>query len=234
MTPLLQHVLWAIAIGSGVYVGMGGLVHYAYFVRRRDDEARWRIQPGRPIPTWGDVRARMPLVAGNLVLFNGILGATAHAALTGRTRLVSDATPLAFALAPLPFLLFHVVAYGVHRVYHAPRLFPLIHAVHHRSRTPFFVDGLVMHPIEAITSALVVVLPAFVVPTHIGAFALYVSLVGMHEFLDHTGIHLRFPGMSPSSHHDEHHRSVRRCYAQTFTFLDTLLDTGPNTREPPA
>jgi lathosterol oxidase len=47
---------------------------------------------------------------------------------------------------------------------HAPRLFRLMHAVHHASRPPTAWAAMSFHPYEALTGAIVIPLLVFVIP----------------------------------------------------------------------
>ena len=230
LASLLGFVASAI-VGNGVlYLALGAAVHHAYYDRRRDRASEWRLQPDRPMPTWAEIRSRVPALLPNIVLFNGVVGAALWAIANGHSQVVFDTRRwgvVALVLtAPIPVIAFHVLAFVVHRAYHTPSLFRLVHSVHHRERTPCFVDALAMHPFEAVTSAVVLVSPAFFLPQHILTFVAYFSFVGIHEFLDHTGVRMKFWFLSPSAQHDEHHRSVKRCYGQALTWIDDWLGTG--------
>ena len=170
------------------------------------------------MPTWVEMRTRLPNVVLNLVIFNAIVGAALWAIAAGRSRVV-------FRIGEHGVLLLVATALAAPLVF--PGLFRNVHAVHHRAATPVFVDAHYMHPAEAVYSAVALMLPAFLFPTHAIAFGIYYFTVGFHELLDHTGVRVHMPGLSPSSHHDEHHRSVKRCYGQALPLLDSWLGTGP-------
>jgi lathosterol oxidase len=230
LTTLPAFVALAILSNGLLFVLAGGLLHRAYYVKRASEAHLWRIQSDKPLPTREEMKAKLRAVLPNMLAFNGIIGIALWAVFNGYSRVVFDTSayglPLLVFTSFLPPVIFHVLAFLVHRLYHTAFFFKHIHYVHHKARTPTFVDGLAMHPIEVVTSALVLVSPAFIVPVHIAAFGLYLTLVGVHELLDHSGIRLQIFPMSASTHHDEHHRVVRRCYAQTFTWLDDLFGTG--------
>ena len=235
MDSLLDPALALFVAGTIVANGLlfllsGGALHYAFYVRRADTAAQWRIQPARPMPTRDDLATKLRFVLPSLVIFNGVLGAAFWAIATGRSQVVFDttkygATTLVVTGVLQPFV-FHVLAFISHRLYHTPWLLRHVHTVHHRANAPVFIDGLALHPVEAVTTALVLAAPAFVMPNHVIAFGTYFFVVGIHELFDHSGIRLKMPLLSASEHHDEHHRRVSRCYAQTFTFLDDWFGTG--------
>jgi sterol desaturase/sphingolipid hydroxylase (fatty acid hydroxylase superfamily) len=221
----------AVVVNGTFFFVLGGAFHRLHYVRRASEAARWRLQATRPMPTWVEMRARLPNVVLNLVIFNAIVGAAFWAIATGRSRVVFRAGEhgalLLLVTALAAPLVFHGLTYVVHRALHTPWLFRHVHSVHHRAATPVFVDAHYMHPAEAVYSAVALMLPAFLLPTHVVAFGLYYFTVGFHELLDHTGVRVHVPGLSPSSHHDEHHRSVKRCYGQALPLLDAWLGTGP-------
>lgn len=223
-------VVTTIVANGILFLVAGGTLHYAFYVRRADSASTWRIQADRPMPTADDVRAKLRFVLPSLILFNAVLGTIFWAIATHRSLVVFDTrrygVPTLILTGLLQPVVFHVTAFATHRLFHTPWLLRHVHSVHHRAHTPIFVDGLALHPVEAVTTAFVLTAPAFVLPTHVAGFAIYFFVVGIHELFDHSGIRLKMPLLSSSAHHDEHHRSVKLCYAQTFTFLDTLFGTG--------
>lgn len=220
-------ILCTIVVNGAFFFALGGGMHWWFYQRRKAQAAAWKLQPDRALPSWREIRAKLPLVLLNLTLFNAIVGAALWCALNGDTQLFVDGHSVWFSLATaaLPFLCFHGLTYYVHRFMHTPRAFRFVHSWHHRARAPCFVDAPYMHPIEAIYTGVALTLPMFLFPIHAAAFAFYYFVIGVHELLDHTGVRLHLPLFSPSAFHDRHHRSVRVCYGQAFPWLDAIHHT---------
>ena len=60
----------SIGVSVATFWGLGGLVHYWFYVRRRGDAARWKLQPRRFLsPRW----TRHAFLLGS---FNLLMGST--------------------------------------------------------------------------------------------------------------------------------------------------------------
>lgn len=124
--------------------------------------------------------------------------------------------------------------YWTHRLMHRPRWFRLAHAVHHHSRPPTTWTAMSFHPIEAITGAIVVPLLVFVVPIHISALAVVLSIATIMGVTNHMGWEM-FPRwvvhsslgnwLITASHHERHHEDYQCNFALYFRFWDRLCGT---------
>jgi hypothetical protein len=75
---------------------------------------------------------------------------------------------------------------------HNSMLFCGIHTyIIHTYTQPF--DDLYIHPVEAFGYYMILYCPPFLVPLHIGGFALYMAVMGMCGVLDHSGIKVNLP-----------------------------------------
>src|SRR3954464_7273296 len=82
----------AFSLGASVltFWGLGGLVHYHYYVRRRGQASAWKLQPERWLQA-GQVRHAFTLGSVN-ILIGSVLGGTLawHVARGGWSRLYFD------------------------------------------------------------------------------------------------------------------------------------------------
>ena len=124
--------------------------------------------------------------------------------------------------------------YWTHRLMHRPRWFRLAHAVHHASRPPTAWAAMAFHPIEALTGAIVIPLLVFVIPVHVAALAVVLTVMTVMGVTNHMGWEIwpRFMWGGPlgealitASHHQRHHSEYRCNYGLYFRFWDRLCGT---------
>lgn len=124
--------------------------------------------------------------------------------------------------------------YWTHRAMHRPHLFRLAHAVHHHSRPPTAWTAMSFHPIEAVSGAIVVPLAVFVVPIHLSALGVVLTIATVMGVTNHMGWEMfpRWLVHSPlgkwvitASHHERHHEDYQCNFALYFRFWDRLCAT---------
>jgi lathosterol oxidase len=132
---------------------------------------------------------------------------------------------LIFSIVALVFFT-ETLIYWIHRALHARCLYKLIHRYHHDFRTPTPWASLAFHPLDAFLQALPYHLFAFLVPIHVGVYAVALVPVTFWTFLIHEPP-LFFPAGWPNlaAHHEAHHTYNRFNYGQFFMFWDKLAGT---------
>lgn len=124
--------------------------------------------------------------------------------------------------------------YWTHRLMHRPRWFRIAHAVHHDSRPPTAWAAMSFHPIEAVTGAIVIPVLVFLIPIHIAALAVVLTIMTVMGVTNHMGWEI-FPRfivdgilgrwLITASHHQRHHAEYRCNYGLYFRFWDRLCRT---------
>ncbi len=124
--------------------------------------------------------------------------------------------------------------YWTHRMMHRPYWFKLAHALHHDSRPPTAWAAMSFHPWEAITGAVAIPALVFLIPIHIGALAVILSIMTLMGITNHMGWEL-FPRwivhgrlgqwVITASHHQKHHDKYRGNYGLYFRFWDKICGT---------
>lgn len=156
----------------------------------------------------------------------------------GWTRIYLDARDFPLWYLPVSVLLYLLAHdtwfYWTHRWMHRPRPFKLAHAVHHASRPPTAWAAMAFHPIEALTGAVVIPLLVFLIPIHVGALGLVLTIMTVMGVTNHMGWEMwpRFLYAGPlgnwlitASHHQRHHAEYRCNYGLYFRFWDRLCGT---------
>lgn len=156
----------------------------------------------------------------------------------GWTRIYDDVTAWPLWMLPvsvLAFLFAHDTwFYWTHRWMHRPRLFRIAHAVHHASRPPTAWAAMSFHPIEAITGAIVIPVLVMIIPIHVAALGLVLTIMTVMGVTNHMGWEI-FPRFMVSgrlgdwlitaTHHQHHHDEYRGNYGLYFRFWDRLCGT---------
>lgn len=124
--------------------------------------------------------------------------------------------------------------YWTHRLMHRPWWFRAAHAVHHASRPPTAWAAMSFHPWEALTGAVVIPALVFLIPIHVGALAVVLSIMTLMGVTNHMGWEL-FPRFMVSgkvgqwlitaTHHQRHHDEYRCNYGLYFRVWDRLCGT---------
>jgi sterol desaturase/sphingolipid hydroxylase (fatty acid hydroxylase superfamily) len=156
----------------------------------------------------------------------------------GWTKIYTDAADYPLWYLPVSVLLFLLAHdtwfYWTHRWMHQPRLFRIAHAVHHDSRPPTAWAAMSFHPWEAVTGAIVIPALVFIIPIHVAALAVVLSIMTLMGVGNHMGWEM-FPKplvhgrvgqwIITATHHQKHHDSYRGNYGLYFRFWDRLCGT---------
>jgi lathosterol oxidase len=156
----------------------------------------------------------------------------------GWTRIYTDVHAFPLWYLPVSVLLYLLAHdswfYWTHRWMHVPALFRRMHAVHHASRPPTAWAAMSFHPLEAITGAVVIPALVFLIPIHVGALGLVLTIMTVMGVTNHMGWEIwpRFVWQGPlgawlitASHHQRHHAHYNSNYGLYFRHWDRLCGT---------
>jgi Delta7-sterol 5-desaturase len=231
----LEDLLLSVGVSVGLSVltfwGLGGLVHWWFYVRRRDLAATWKLQPKRFLP------ARLVRHAFWLGGFNIVMGAVIgglfawHVAAGGWSSLYFD--PLEHGAAwlivsaLLSYFLIDAGLYYSHRFLHGEWMFKHVHRWHHRYTAPVIFTTTAVHPVEFLIFEAFVLLPALVIPVHWGVYVLVVAYTYLIGMIDHSGVIVRWPLPLHAGNrfHDDHHVFFHCNYGHHTQLFDRLHGT---------
>ena len=124
--------------------------------------------------------------------------------------------------------------YWTHRLMHRPWWFRVAHKVHHDSRPPTAWTAMSFHPWEAVTGAIVIPALVLLIPMHISALAVVLSVMTLMGITNHMGWEL-FPRfmvngalgnwLITATHHQRHHDDYRGNYGLYFRLWDKMCGT---------
>lgn len=200
-----------------------------------------RVRPG--LYAAPRMRAQMRREIGWSLLAAAIYGAPAGLVMYawarhGWTAIYTDPGLHGWLWLPLSVALYLFIHdtwfYWTHRAMHRPRLFKLMHAVHHDSRPPTAWAAMAFHPLEALSGAVLIPALTLFIPIHVAALGLVLATMTFFGVTNHMGWEI-FPrrwlggwfgaGMITASHHHRHHTDYRCNYGLYFRFWDRLCDT---------
>lgn len=121
--------------------------------------------------------------------------------------------------------------YVMHRTLHHPRLYPHVHAVHHRVTTPWAISGHYMHPVEFILTGSLVMVGPILLGVHVMVLWM---VVGFRQWIaaeGHCGYRIPFnpshlfPGYGGNLFHDFHHSRFNGNYSGFLGWIDRAAGT---------
>jgi Delta7-sterol 5-desaturase len=135
---------------------------------------------------------------------------------------------------PLMLLMHDTYFYWMHRLIHHPRLFRLIHLVHHRSVNPSPWAAYAFHPLEAFLESLIFVIFLFTIPINGWHLFIFFVISLLYNVYGHLGFELYPAGfqrhwlgkwMNTSVCHNLHHHYFKGNYGLYFLFWDRMMGT---------
>lgn len=145
-----------------------------------------------------------------------------------------------FDLFYIPFSLLLILGihetyyYWMHRWMHLPKIFRLVHRVHHESKitTPFTASS--FHPLEAILQGIFFPLILLTIPMHLIVLGTLLTIMTVSSVINHLDIEI-FPEnfnrhnigkwFIGATHHSLHHMKFKKNFGLYFTFWDKILKT---------
>jgi Delta7-sterol 5-desaturase len=148
---------------------------------------------------------------------------------------INEHSKLYFWMAfPLMLLMHDTYFYWMHRLMHHPRLFKVLHLVHHQSVNPSPWAAFAFHPLEAVIEIGILVVYLFTIPVmkvHLFFFFLFMMVYNVYGHLGWElypkNFHRTRIGkwVNTSINHNQHHQYFKGNYGLYFLFWDRLLGT---------
>lgn len=156
----------------------------------------------------------------------------------GWTRVYTDVSAYPVWWLPVSVLLYLFLHdtwfYWTHRWMHRPAIYKRMHAVHHASRQPTAWTAMSFHPWESMTGAVVIPALVLLIPIHVAALGVVLTVMTVMGVTNHMGWEL-FPRwvvhgplgrwLITASHHQRHHEKFLTNFGLYFRFWDRLCGT---------
>lgn len=214
--------------------GLAFFVFYILFKRRMRDR---KIQEA--VPRNADYAREIIYSAVSVILFTlppAIL--LLNEKIKPHTNFYTDISQYGWVYFVLAFLLMVLIHdtyfYWTHRLIHHPKLFRIIHRVHHKSTNPSPWAAYAFHPSEAVINSGVFVVILFTIPVHGFHLFLFFVLSLVYNVYGHLGYELYPRGFSrhwlgrwinTSVNHNLHHKHFNGNYGFYFLFWDRWMGT---------
>jgi len=232
----LLAVLVVFAVVIGRYLLIAGIFYSVFYVwvpskwqSRKINARSYKKDQLKKEVFWSTVTAMIFAVSGAFTLLMWQ---------KGWTKVYTDINeyPWLWLVASLiiSMALHETYYYWLHRWMHHPRVFRIVHKVHHDSNITSPWTAFSFHPIEGILQA--VFLPALLLllPMHIYVLLLQLTIMTFSSVINHLDIeiypknfHRHFLGrwLIGATHHSLHHKQFRYNYGLYFTWWDKWKKT---------
>jgi sterol desaturase/sphingolipid hydroxylase (fatty acid hydroxylase superfamily) len=117
---------------------------------------------------------------------------------------------------------------------HRPKVFKLLHKIHHDSSTTSAWTAFSFHPLEGILQAIILPLTIIFLPMHVYVLLFQLTLMTFSSVINHLEIetypanfHRHFVGrwLIGATHHSLHHKQFKYNFGLYFTFWDKWKKT---------
>ena len=227
-------VVFAVVVGR--YFLIAGLFHAVFFLwfperwqQRKISQKGYKPSQFRREVKWSLLTAAIFAIAGSVML---VLWQK------GYTKIYLDAQDYPLWWLPvslgIAMLLHETYYYWLHRWMHRPKIFRIVHKVHHDSNITSAWTAFSFHPLEGVLQALFLPLLLLVLPMHLHVVILQLTLMTFSSVINHLDIELypknfhRHPfgkWLIGATHHALHHKQFRYNYGLYFTFWDKWKNT---------
>lgn len=230
LTFLLTTLLLFLII-IGRYFLVGGLF-YAIFYRWYSDKWSSRKINDRQYPK-GQFRKEMfrSSLTGMLFALSGSLSILLWQ--KGWIKVYVDAKQYQWWWIPLSLGLFLAIHetyyYWLHRWMHRPKIFRIVHRMHHDSHIASPWTAFSFHPLEGLLQAIFLPLFLLIVPMYVGVLLLILMVMTLSSVINHLDIEI-FPSdfhkhkigrwLIGATHHSLHHKQYKFNFGLYFTFWD--------------
>jgi len=236
MTNFIQYIVIFFAILLLRYFATAGLF-YTYYIKIRSNTSTNKIMSRRPAKKkqvskeiyWSIISSAIFAFFGAITFWLWSQGLTAI-----------YLNPLDYGYWYLPISLVIVLLihetyyYWVHRAMHIPKVFKIVHRVHHQSISTTPWAAFSFHPWESILEALIVPAILVILPVNIYVLLFYLVFMTFSGVINHLDIEV-YPASFRASrfgklwidatHHHYHHKEFNTNYGLYFTFWDQWMGT---------
>lgn len=234
-TPLVTFLVLYVIVAVR-YLAFAGVFYLVLWKRDPERVTARKLTAQRPSKALIRNDIRWSLLASLIYALPGLLILEAWKA--GGTGLYTDINEYGWAYLFASIVLYLFVHdtyfYWTHRLMHRPKLFRLLHKVHHESRQPTPWTAFSFHPYESIIGAIIIPILVFIIPLHVGALLFILTLMTISSVINHAGFEILpdwwlkgVPGRTviTAAHHNLHHQKYACNYGLYFRFWDKLMGT---------
>ncbi|HEY1111974.1 MAG TPA: sterol desaturase family protein [Chitinophagaceae bacterium] len=243
MLPDFTQPLWFVVATAAIfmvvigrYLLVAGLFHAVFYLwfpqrwqERKINQKAYKPGQFRREVKWSMITAGLFAVAGSVTVVLWQLG---------HTKVYTDWNayplwwaPLSLAVAMLAHETYY---YWLHRWMHHPRVFRIVHKVHHDSNITSPWTAFSFHPLEGLLQAIFLPALLLVLPMHLYVIIGQLTIMTLSSVINHLDIEIypkrfykHFLGkwLIGATHHSLHHKQFKYNYGLYFTFWDKWKNT---------
>ncbi|MGV3528707.1 MAG: sterol desaturase family protein [Flavisolibacter sp.] len=228
--------LLAFSVIMGRYVLIAGIFHAVFYLwfpaqwaQRKISRRAYKKDQFRKEVKWSAVTALIFAITTSLLLL---------AWQKGWTKVYMDVNDYPLWWLPVSLavsmLLHETYYYWLHRWMHQPKVFRIVHKVHHDSNITSPWTAFSFHPIEGLLQAIFLPVLLMVMPMNIYVVLLQLVLMTLSSVVNHLDIeiyprhfqkHIVGKWLIGATHHALHHQQFRYNYGLYFTCWDKWKKT---------
>lgn len=226
----------SVALIFGRYLIFAGGAYLFFYIFKKRHLIKRKIQ--KPFPERKQVMFEIYHSLSTAVVF-AIMGMGIYLLkLAGCTKIYSDISTYGIGWVGISFFLLLIVHdtwfYWVHRIMHYPKLFRILHKVHHQSFNPTPWTAFSFHPTEAFLEIAFLPIIVCLMPVHPFIVLLFSIWSLSFNIIGHTGFeimpkgfvnHPVFRWFNTPTHHNLHHQVSNCNYGLYFNFWDWIMGT---------
>lgn len=231
---LLTFLLFVVIVGR--YFLISGVFHLWFNVWKKD---KWSARSlSKKITGKKQFYTEVKWSVLTSVIFAAAGSFTAFLWQKGYTRIYLDVHQYPLWYLPVSLLIAMLVHetyyYWLHRWMHRPKVFKLLHKVHHDSNTTSAWTAFSFHPLEGLLQAVILPLTVLLLPMHVYVLLFQLTLMTFSSVINHLEIetypanfHKHFLGkwLIGATHHSLHHKQFKYNFGLYFTFWDKWKNT---------
>ena len=210
---------------------------YAYYLKVKNKKTDKKILSQRPLKK-DQVKKEIywSIISSAIFAFFGALLYWLY--LQDFTAIYLDPAEYGFWYLPVSIvavLLVHeTYYYWLHRAMHIPKIYKVVHKVHHNSLSSTPWTAFSFHPWETILEALILPIILLIIPLNIYVLLFYLIFMTFSSMVNHLDIEIypasfrrsKFGKMwIDATHHHFHHKEFTTNYGLYFTFWDKWMGT---------
>ena len=231
---IITAVLFLIITGRYFIVaGLFYLVFYIWFFERwalrKINSKNYKKTQFRIEVMWSMVTALIFSIAGavTVILWQ-----------KGYTKVYTNIADYGWWYLPTSLMVFMMLHetyyYWLHRWMHIPRIFKIVHKVHHNSNITSPFTAFSFHPIEGLLQAIFLPTMLMILPMHYYVIIIQLTIMTISSVINHLDIEIYPAGFHKNpiakwligaSHHSLHHKQFKYNYGLYFTFWDKIKNT---------